>query len=96
VHVAGQLGGGQHRRQGAGAGVPLDVAVAVVDVQGIAEKPVGQGGPGGRHALAGDHDGGLVAAELFQGGLAHDVGHRCLRSGDHRPQVSIRQRLAWC
>jgi hypothetical protein len=67
--------------------MPLDVAVAVVDIQGIAEKSVGQGGPGGRHALAGDHDGGLIAAELFQGGFAHDVGNRRLRSGDQRPQA---------
>ena len=66
--------------------MPLDVAVAVVDVQGIAEETVGQGGAGGRHPLAGHHDGGLITAELFQGRFAHDGGNGCLRSGDQRPQ----------
>jgi hypothetical protein len=52
----------------------------------LPQKPIGQRRPCGRHALARYQDGGLVAAELFFGGLAHDVGHRRLGSGDQGAQ----------
>jgi hypothetical protein len=76
--TAGQLSGSQHGRQGAGTRMAFDVAIAVVDIQGIAEKSVGQGGAGGRGPLAAHDDGGLIAAKLRQGGLANDAGNRRL------------------
>ena len=64
----------------------LNVAVAVIDIQGITEKTVGQGGADSGHTLAGDHDGGLFTTELRQGGRAHNAGYRCLRTGNQRAQ----------
>jgi hypothetical protein len=77
--------GRQERRQKRRAGVALDPAVAVVDVERVLGEAVGQRGADGRDALAGNQDGRLIPGQLLAGDTGHDVPDGRAPSGDESP-----------
>ena len=85
-HAGWNFCGRQNDRQDARARVPFHETVAVVDVQGVLGKAVGEGGTHQGCFLPANEDGRFTARELVAGESAHHLRDGCVRPGQEGPE----------